>query len=263
MLIRFNKYQGTGNDFVMVDGRDGSFNPTTEQVAALCDRRFGIGADGLIIVREEEESDGLRMVYFNSDGRESTMCGNGGRCFVAFCHALGIIGSEGRFTAIDGPHDFLYRDGVVSLRMQDVSAIDVQNDDMVLDTGSPHYVRFCQDVRVLDVNALGSDIRNGVQFRQAGINVNFVGQEGAALRVRTYERGVEAETFSCGTGVTAAVLAYDHVHGAAAQRIVVHTLGGDLAVSFARNGISGYTDIWLHGPATAVFTGEVEVDHRP
>jgi diaminopimelate epimerase len=257
MLIRFHKYQGTGNDFVMVDGRDGSFNPTTAQVAALCDRRFGIGADGLIIVREE--ADGLRMVYFNSDGRESTMCGNGGRCFVAFCHALGIIGSEGRFMAIDGPHDFLYQDGTVSLRMQDVPAIEALGDDMVLDTGSPHYVRFCHNVGSLDVQALGSDIRNGERFRQAGINVNFVEKEDDALRVRTFERGVEGETYSCGTGVTAAVLAFDRLQNGDEQSIAVRTLGGELAVSFVRAGRGGYTDIWLHGPAKAVFTGEVEV----
>jgi len=258
MLIQFHKYQGTGNDFVMVDGRDGSFSPTTAQVAALCDRRFGIGADGLIIVREDK--DVLRMVYFNSDGRESTMCGNGGRCFVAFCHALGIVGSEGRFMAIDGPHDFLYRLGTVSLRMQDVPTIEALDGDMVLDTGSPHFVRFCQDVSVLDVHALGSEVRNGERFRQMGINVNFVGQEGGGLRVRTYERGVEAETYSCGTGVTAAVLAFDRAHGADVSRVAVHTLGGELAVSFARDGRGGYSDIWLHGPAVAVFTGEVRVE---
>jgi diaminopimelate epimerase len=257
MLIPFHKYQGTGNDFVMVDGRDGSFSPTTAQVAALCDRRFGIGADGLIIVREDK--DGLRMVYFNSDGRESTMCGNGGRCFVAFCHALGITGSEGRFTAIDGPHDFLYHDDTVSLRMQDVPAIETLDGDMVLDTGSPHYVRFCQDVSGIDVNAFGSSIRNSERFRKEGINVNFVEQQEGALRVRTYERGVEAETYSCGTGVTAAVLAFDRSQGGNADRVAVNTLGGELAVSFARDGRGGYTDIWLHGPAVAVFTGEVRV----
>lgn len=257
MLIRFHKYQGTGNDFVMVDGRDGSFSPTTAQVAALCDRRFGIGADGLIIVREEME--GLRMVYFNSDGRESTMCGNGGRCFVAFCHALGIIGSEGRFMAIDGPHDFLYQDDIVSLLMQDVPTIEAVGKDMVLDTGSPHYVRFCPNVASLNVQALGSGIRNRERFRQAGINVNFVEQEDNALRVRTFERGVEGETYSCGTGVTAAVLAFDRAHATSPNRMAVSTLGGELAVSYARDGHGGYTNIWLHGPAQAVYIGEMEV----
>lgn len=256
MLIRFWKYHGTGNDFVMVDDREAKFHPSTEQVAALCDRRFGIGADGLIIVRKEQSA--LRMVYFNSDGRQSTMCGNGGRCFVAFCHFLGVLSESGEFLAVDGPHAFMMKDGIVSLKMQDVPTLEMRGEDVVLDTGSPHYIQFVENVDTLDVHSQGNAIRYSAPFREAGINVNFVAQEGDGIRVRTYERGVEGETFSCGTGVTAAVLAFDNRFHPASEKVAVHTLGGDLAVSFKRKG-DGYSDIWLHGPAVRVFHGEVEV----
>ncbi len=257
MLIRFWKYHGTGNDFVMVDDRQEQFHPTTEQVASICHRRFGIGADGLIIVRKDAEL--LRMVYFNSDGRESTMCGNGGRCFVAFCHALRILDSTGDFLAVDGPHEFAMKDGIVSLRMQDVKRLDAFGNDMVLNTGSPHYIRFEDEVGSLDVHAIGRSIRYSDAFMAEGINVNLVAKEGDAIRVRTYERGVEGETLSCGTGVTAAALAFDHIFKSGPNRLSVRTLGGDLEVSFQRTTADGYSDIWLHGPAIHVFSGEIEV----
>jgi diaminopimelate epimerase len=257
MLIRFWKYHGTGNDFVMVDDREEQFHPTTEQVAYICHRRFGIGADGLIIVRKDGVH--LRMVYFNSDGRESTMCGNGGRCFVAFCHALGIIDRQGEFLAVDGPHEFALMDGIVSLRMQDVHRIDAFGNDMVLNTGSPHYIRFADEVGSLNVHAHGKNIRYSAPFKAEGINVNFVAKEGDAIRVRTYERGVEDETLSCGTGVTAAALAFDRNSINGKNRVAVRTLGGDLEVSFQPTAAAGYSDIWLHGPAIHVFSGEIEL----
>jgi len=258
MLIRFWKYHGTGNDFVMVDDREEQFHPSTEQVAALCDRRFGIGADGLIIVRREQST--LRMVYFNSDGRQSTMCGNGGRCFVAFCHSLGVLSESGEFLAVDGPHEFKMKDGIVSLKMQDVPTLEMRGEDVVLDTGSPHFIQFVENVDTLDVHSQGNAIRYSAPFREAGINVNFVAQEGDGIRVRTYERGVEGETYSCGTGVTAAVLAFDRVSDPANDRIAVQTLGGELSVSFQRTDAGGYSDVWLHGPAVQVFGGEVETE---
>jgi len=258
MLIRFWKYHGTGNDFVMVDDREAQFHPSTEQVAALCERRFGIGADGLIIARKEQSA--LRMVYFNSDGRQSTMCGNGGRCFVAFCHFLGIMDTEGEFLAVDGPHEFKLNDDIVSLRMQDVPNLEMLGNDVVLDTGSPHYIQFKDSVDALDVHSCGKAIRYSAPFREAGINVNFVAREGDGIRVRTYERGVEGETYSCGTGVTAAVLAFDRMFNPANDRIAVQTLGGELAVSFQRTDAGGYSDVWLHGPAVQVFSGEVETE---
>lgn len=257
MLIRFWKYHGTGNDFVMVDDREERFHPTTEQVAALCDRRFGIGSDGLIIVRKEKSM--LRMVYFNSDGRQSTMCGNGGRCFVAFCHFLGTMNTKGEFLAVDGPHQFKLKDGIISLQMQDVPKLEVRGSDVILDTGSPHYIQFRDSVDALDVHSCGKAIRDSAPFREAGINVNFVASEGEGIRVRTYERGVEGETYSCGTGVTASVLAFDHMFASAHDRIAVQTLGGELAVSFKRTDAGGYSDVWLHGPAVQVFKGEIDV----
>lgn len=256
MLIDFWKYHGTGNDFVMVDDRQERFEATPERVAHLCDRRFGIGSDGLILLRIQKGVP--KMVYYNSDGRQSTMCGNGGRCFVAFCHFLGVMSVSGEFLAVDGLHSFLLKDGVVSLKMQDVHGLESIGQDVFLDTGSPHYVQFLDSVNNLDVFESGKAIRYNNRFRAEGVNVNFVAQEDGAIRVRTYERGVEGETYSCGTGVTAAVLAFDSQFNPIQKKIEVHTLGGDLAVSFERNDGGAYADIWLHGPAVQVYRGEIE-----
>lgn len=256
MLIDFWKYHGTGNDFVMVDDRQERFEATPERVAHLCDRRFGIGSDGLILLRIQKGVP--KMVYYNSDGRQSTMCGNGGRCFVAFCHFLGVMSDSGEFLAVDGLHSFFLKDGVVSLKMQDVHGLESIGQDVFLDTGSPHYVQFLDSVNNLDVFESGKAIRYNNRFRAEGVNVNFVAQEGGAIRVRTYERGVEGETYSCGTGVTAAVLAFDSQFNPIQKKIAVHTLGGDLAVSFERNDGGAYADIWLHGPAVQVYRGEIE-----
>jgi diaminopimelate epimerase len=256
MLIDFWKYHGTGNDFVMVDDRQERFVANPQRVAHLCDRRFGIGADGLILLRMDNGVP--RMVYYNSDGRQSTMCGNGGRCFVAFCHFLGVMSDSGEFLAVDGPHPFLLKEGIVSLKMQDVDVLEPIGQDVFLDTGSPHYVQFLDSVSDLDVCGSGKAIRYNDRFRAEGVNVNFVAQEGDAIRVRTYERGVEDETYSCGTGVTAAVLAFDNLFHPATGKVAVHTLGGDLAVSFKRKDAGGYADIWLHGPAVMVYKGEIE-----
>lgn len=256
MLTHFVKFQGTGNDFVMIDDRDERFEATPEKVSDLCHRRFGIGADGLILLRMDHSVP--RMVYFNSDGRPSTMCGNGGRCFVAFCHSLGILDTKGEFLAVDGLHRFIIDKDIVSLRMQDVDSLSDHGRDVVLDTGSPHFVRFAASVESLDVRSLGREIRYSPKYAEEGINVNFVEDLGHAIRVRTYERGVEDETLSCGTGVTAAVLAYDHTVNSRRQRLDVKTLGGDLAVSFQRGANGGYHDVWLHGPAVRVFEGSID-----
>ncbi len=253
----FHKYQGTGNDFVMVDNRAGTFDRRAEVlVRRLCHRRFGIGADGLILLQAHPEHD-FEMIYFNADGREGSLCGNGARCTVAFAKSLGLIGTETTFLAADGPHYArLGADGLVHLQMPDVGAPQPHGDDYFLDTGSPHYVRRVADVAAADVLAEGRRLRHDPAFAPGGTNVNFVAvQPDGTLRVRTYERGVEAETFSCGTGVTAVALVMAHC-AASAEPCTLHTPGGTLRVTFARTG-DGYTDVFLIGPARSVFEGRI------
>lgn len=274
-MTPFFKYQGTGNDFVMIDNRDGHFLATTERVAAWCDRRFGIGADGLICLERAEGYD-FKMVYFNADGRESTMCGNGGRCLVAFAARLGVITHEAHFVAIDGPHRATYDadTGWVSLQMNASDRIEAHGADCVLDTGSPHYVQFVPDVEAVDVYAAGRAIRYSEAFAANGVNVNFVQALPVGIAVATYERGVEAETYSCGTGVTAAVLAYlsrqsepqtaewqhspkgGSIDLAATRTIPVRTRGGALSVT-VKPTADGTHEVWLNGPAALVFEGKI------
>ena len=261
MKFQFVKYQGAGNDFILVDNRSGVFPSADEAgIRRHCHRRFGIGADGLILL--EMHADGLpAMVYFNSDGRKGSMCGNAGRCFAAFVRALGLGGTTIDFHAADGLHRAEWVSEmpvVVKLSMSDVPSVERNNDYLFLDTGSPHVVMFVDQVAPVDVVREGRAMRNSDRFRNAGTNVNFVQPAPDALEVRTYERGVEDETLSCGTGVTASVLAAD-----ASGRIrvtgscPVQTPGGALRVWFRRSG-TGYTDIWLEGGAEEVFRGEAE-----
>ena len=256
MHIEFEKYHGTGNDFILVDNRSGQFiNTGTDFIKSLCDRHFGIGADGLILLEDHPDLD-YRMVYFNSDGNESSMCGNGGRCLAHFARALGIIDSSGSFEAVDGIHSVEFSHGLVKLGMNDVTDIDLQEDRAILNTGSPHVVTMTANLDALDVQEAGERIRFSEAFKKDGINVNFVEQEHDIFRVRTYERGVEAETLSCGTGVTAVALAM-HLMGRTARRLVdVKTRGGKLQVAF-ENRDSGYGNIHLIGPAKAVFKGTI------
>ena len=255
--MKFFKYQGTGNDFVIIDNRNKQYN---HDVKSLCDRKFGIGADGLMLLESEEEFD-FRMVYFNSDGNESTMCGNGGRCIVAFAKSLGIIKDSARFIAIDGPHEANIDDnGIVALGMLGVEDIERLNEnEYVLDTGSPHYVQFIDDVNSINIIPEAHAIRYGNRFAKEGINVNFVEDKEEMLKVRTYERGVEDETLSCGTGVTAVALAYHQKRhakdGSFSQKLEVE--GGNLEVSFQFHVGIGYREIKLIGPAVKVFEGEI------
>ncbi len=258
-MIPFVKYHGAGNDFILIDNRNERWltRKDTALVERLCRRRFGVGADGLILLQNRPEYD-FEMIYFNADGRESTMCGNGGRCMVAFAHTLGIIGPSCRFLAIDGPHRALIAGGEVELQMGDVAGVERYPDHFVLDTGSPHYVQFVESLEQVDVVEEGRRIRNGERFAGEGVNVNFVEITDAGLQVATYERGVEDETLSCGTGVTAAALAfYLHRPWLAEREIAVHTRGGDLRVRFEHHPGETFTDIWLCGPAVRVFSGEV------
>ncbi|MBM1107525.1 diaminopimelate epimerase [Aurantibacter crassamenti] len=258
MQFQFSKYQGTGNDFIMFDNRDEKFPKNDKQlVARLCDRKFGIGADGLILLENDAALD-FKMVYFNADGAEGSMCGNGGRCIVAFAKFLELIENETTFIATDGKHHATIQDSQVSLQMGDVNQIRQKPDYYFLNTGSPHHVQLVSDLDGYNVFAEGKKLRYGL-YGQKGSNINFVEQKGdAVFAVRTYERGVEDETLACGTGVTAVVLAMhqsDKLKGNVAK---IEVLGGNLEVRFEVEN-EGYKNIWLIGPAEQVFKGFVEI----
>ncbi|MEO7213729.1 diaminopimelate epimerase [Mucilaginibacter sp.] len=261
MNIKFYKYQGAGNDFILIDNREGIVNqPTKEEVAKLCDRRFGIGGDGLMLLENLEGYD-FKMVYYNADGNEGSMCGNGGRCIVAFAKHLGIIYDTTKFLATDGPHHAkISEEGTwVSLQMIDVADISKDGDAYVLDTGSPHYVKIATDLAIKDVYNEGYAIRNNATYKAKGINVNFAEKTGEGYFVRTFERGVENETYACGTGVTAVALAmakHNRQFGTISTPIKV--LGGNLNIRFDNDG-EKFSNIFLEGPAELVFDGEIEV----
>jgi diaminopimelate epimerase len=258
MEIQFHKYQGTGNDFVIVDNRDGTYSElTTDQVKFLCDRRFGIGADGLMMLNLKDGYD-FEMIYFNADGRESSMCGNGGRCLVKFAYDLGIRKEMYRFIAVDGEHEAeIDIDGIISLKMKNVNDIRTTHGDFILDTGSPHYVKMVSNLPDYDVYKKGKELRYNSAFAEQGINVNYVEQKSDdEIAVRTYERGVEDETFSCGTGVTAAALVCYHNENGF-NEVTVHTRGGKLSVEYDRIDEDHYENIWLCGPAEKVFEGRI------
>jgi diaminopimelate epimerase len=254
--MEFYKYQGTGNDFVMIDNRDLQFTKNKEVIEKLCDRRFGIGADGLILLENEDGYD-FKMVYYNSDGNESTMCGNGGRCLVAFAFFLDIFEDKCIFIAIDGDHEAEIHNGIIKLKMINVNSISNDGEDSVLDTGSPHYVKYVVDLVNHNVFADGNSIRNSENYKEKGINVNFVEKiSDNEIFVRTYERGVEDETFSCGTGVTASALTFLQKNNLISVK--VKTLGGNLKVYAEKEGDS-FQHIWLEGPAKQVFRGKVDL----
>lgn len=258
MQLTFYKYQGTGNDFVILDNRDGSISLNTQQVKFLCDRRFGIGADGLMLLNKLDGYD-FEMTYYNADGRESSMCGNGGRCLTRFAFDRGIHKDNYLFRAVDGDHEAeLGENGWIRLKMQDVHEVKEYHGDLLLNTGSPHYVKSVHHVMDLDVFKAGRDIRYNKDFEAEGINVNFVENDDKKIIVRTYERGVEDETFSCGTGVTASALVSAH-NDKGFNRVEVQTLGGHLAVEFDKTGEHSFENIWLCGPATFVFKGEIVI----
>lgn len=259
--IAFSKYQGAGNDFVMIDNRSGFFPSENQRLIEwLCNRRFGVGADGLILLETAAGYD-FRMVYFNADGRESSMCGNGGRCIAAFARELGVTDKDRlSFIAVDGPHEaVLHADGTVSLHMRDVDEVEIGEDYFLLNTGSPHYVVFVEDLRDINVVESARVIRYNDRFRKEGVNVNFVEPADKLLKVNTYERGVEDETLACGTGVTAAALAAALRNaGPAAGEYPIRAKGGQLKVSFEKTPDGRFKNVWLTGPAQKVFSGVVE-----
>ncbi len=259
MEIIFYKYHGTGNDFILLDNRNSTYsNLSQKQIAFLCDRHFGIGADGLMLLENCNDAD-FKMVYFNSDGSESSMCGNGGRCITLFAKHLGIIDVEAEFNAIDGVHFSSIDDNEVELKMQNVEGITMDGDAYILNTGSPHYVSIIEDAKHIDVNTEGKKIRYNDTYNAEGINVNFVQVlADKTLWVSTYERGVENETLSCGTGVTACALVQvrEKIGG---NMVRIQTKGGTLMVKCVNQNKQLFTDIFLCGPAVKVYEGVINI----
>ena len=260
MNLIFDKYQGTGNDFILIDNRKGVWNNMPiSTIQKLCNRKFGIGADGLIKINSIQNFD-FEVDYYNADGSKS-FCGNGARCAVLFAQNLGIQKEEVRFLAIDGVHTARKTETLVHLEMSDVSGFEKKDHNFIIQTGSPHYISFEEEIKSIDVIQKGRTIRYSEQFSNAGINVNFIQKkEPNTFAIRTYERGVEDETLSCGTGVTAAALAYaieSKLFGI--QRITAQTEGGELSISFNRVNESDFNSIVLIGPAVHVFHGEIDV----
>jgi diaminopimelate epimerase len=264
MNVEFYKYQATGNDFVILDNREAHMSFTKEQVQKICDRKFGIGADGLMLIEPHPTVD-FNLQYYNSDGSES-LCGNGSRAAVAFASTLGLVNGKAIFNAYDGVHDAeLLPSGIVRLKMKDVNEVQKKEADFFINTGSPHLIRFVSNVQNYPVYAEGKSLRYSKEFEPGGVNVNFIQLlNDNTIFVRTYERGVENETLSCGTGVTAAALAVSYL--GFSSPVKIKTLGGDLSVefSFRPSGLSSghagtFTEIYLIGPAKMVFKGELEL----
>ena len=255
MSFTFYKYNGTGNDFVIVDNRT-SFFPKNDikLIGRICDRNFGVGADGLILLEEYPNSD-FYMTYFNADGMPGTMCGNGGRCIVHFARKIGLIEEKALFTAVDGLHIAMIQGDEISLKMNDVDSVNLNGDHVYINTGSPHHIQFVKDIDDFDVKRIGANIRYNI-YGKEGSNVNFAEQiKDDLYSVRTYERGVEDETLSCGTGVTAVALAIYETKRSNSKRITFKTKGGLLNVKFQQNE-GTYSEIYLIGPASLVYTGE-------
>lgn len=264
-LFKFHKYQGTGNDFVMIDDRSEQFPYRSNEdpgsvcgiVSSVCNRKFGVGADGLILLRNHSDYD-FEMIYFNADGSQS-LCGNGSRCAVRFAQQLGIIDKKTKFLAIDGPHQAYNKDQLIHLKMNDVSVVENIGDHLFINTGSPHFIKFIDGITDYDVYNQGKLIRHDPHFQKGGTNVNFVEKCGEnEIFVRTFERGVEDETLSCGTGVTAASLA-------ASLRdfrspVKIKTLGGSLQVAFEQVDRQYFKEIYLIGPAGMVFEGKITIE---
>jgi diaminopimelate epimerase len=259
MQLKFYKYQGTGNDFVIVDNFQGNVNLSNRQIAHICDRKFGIGADGLMLLEKSNKYD-FEMKYYNADGNLGSMCGNGGRCIVKFAYDINLIDEHAMFLAVDGVHEArIDKEGIVSLEMNDVDAlIKIDNSTCELNTGSPHYVSFVNDVSALDVFKSGREIRYNDAYSKDGINVNFVAIDGEHLKIRTYERGVENETLSCGTGVTAAAIAAFNLGLIKSKLVTVKAMGGNLTVAFESNE-NKFTNVVLSGPANKAFEGTIEL----
>jgi len=260
MQVQFYKYHGAGNDFILVDNREVFINPEPQLVQQLCDRRFGIGADGLILLENSREAD-FSMRYFNSDGYEATMCGNGGRCIVSFAWKKGLISNETEFVASDGHHSAKILDNdIVALKMNDVEEVKKVGEHYFLDTGSPHYVMFVDDINNTKVQEDGKRIRYDASVSKQGTNVDFVQIiKEDEISIRTYERGVENETLACGTGAVASAIATHLLNETDNFSFSVQVLGGKLQVDFKMEHETHFRDIWLTGPAEYVFKGSIDI----
>ncbi len=260
MEIKFHKYQGTGNDFILLDNRKNLYGVITEkQVAFICDRHFGIGADGLMLLNLKEGYD-FEMKYYNADGAKGSLCGNGSRCMIRFAESMGIRRDHYHFLAADGDHEAeIDIKDIVRLKMNAVNKVEAHANYFIVNTGSPHYIKQVNNVMEIDVRSAGRTIRNSKEFEKEGINVNFIETlHNDTIYVRTYERGVEDETLSCGTGITAAALVCAH-NDNGFNRVEVKTLGGNLSVEFDKKDENHFENIWLNGPANFVFKGEIEL----
>ncbi len=257
--IPFVKYHGAGNDFILIDQRETKYITTeeTEKVRQLCDRHLGIGADGLMLIQYCDDFD-FEMIYFNPDGSLGMFCGNGARCIVAFAKALGVIRNKARFKAADGSHfAFILEDNWVELKMGDVTDIETVENDFFLNTGTDHYVTFVEDAYQIDVNTEGKKIRNNERFKTAGVNVNFVSESENGFRIATFERGVEAETLACGTGITAAAICFAIKKEQKVRfPIKIQAKGGNLEVRFEKKEDT-YSELWLCGPTKKVYDGKI------
>lgn len=258
MTFSFVKYQGTGNDFIMMDCTSNeNFHLTADQIKELCDRRFGIGADGVILIHQHPTLD-FTMNYYNADGTTS-FCGNGARCAVHFAHSLGLFKNKTIFKAVDGIHTAALKEGMVALKMNDVPSFTKDETAFILHTGSPHFVKFVSDLDDEDIVEYGRKIRYSATYKKEGINVNLVEVIGDNhLEIRTYERGVEDETYSCGTGATAAALALSLVLDFNDINVVIDVKGGQLEVKAERFG-DAFESIYLIGPAKKVFNGNISI----
>jgi diaminopimelate epimerase len=256
VTIEFFKYQGTGNDFVVIDNSTGHISLGKEAIVRLCDRKFGIGSDGVVLIERSDSAD-FYMNFYNPDGSQS-FCGNGSRCAVRFAQKIGLTGNVGQFGAIDMVHSFQSDADEVRIQMRNVRSVEKSGEDQIIQTGSPHYIVFTDDPSSVDIVSEARKIRYNNRFADEGINVNFVKEGQDEIWMRTYERGVEDETLSCGTGVTAAALAY------ASRRstnglVKVHTQGGDLSVNLSLDQDGGFSNIWLCGPAHFIFKGTIDL----
>jgi diaminopimelate epimerase len=254
MLFKFYKYQGTGNDFIVFDDRSECFPSSRDVIQQLTDRRFGIGGDGIILIQNSEKAD-FRMIYYNPDGSQS-LCGNGSRCAVEFANRLNLFQYETNFEAVDGIHHAFMKDGWIHFNINDLESVINEGNDYFIENGSPHFIRFVTDVNEVDIQKISPPLRHSTAFNRSGMNVNFVQLTDHGITVRTYERGVENETLSCGTGVTAAAIA-SSLKGMASP-VNVTTKGGSLRVTFDRTDDS-FRHIYLSGPVSMVFEGEINI----
>ena len=259
MILKFDKFHGAGNDFILIDNREHIADMLNSAIIKyLCDRHFGIGADGLMLLNKHDKYD-FEMDYYNSDGSGATICGNGGRCIVAFAKKLGIIQDKTTFLASDGVHEAeILENGMIKLKMKDVEMPEISDDYVFIDTGAPHHIEFESDIFLTDVYAKGKEIRYSDRYKVHGTNVDFVQVNDNEIKIRTYERGVENETLACGTGAVASAIAYYKKFNSKANQVKVKALGGELEVSFKEHQ-NKFTDVYLSGPARYVFSGELNL----